>query len=596
MQSAADVVLALEATTSRLDKELIIQTAWDNNIIEFFQGSLMALDSLRTYGVKKVPLIDGVDDANFVPTLTWQKFTELAHKLETRQLTGNTARDVLRAAADAASVYHWNGFYRRVLLKDLKCGVTQTTINKVLKKNGDDARKYIIPVFSCQLAEKGNDFPKKMSGPKFLDMKLDGCLSAQWEIEFDDGQKVSIAEVVDNKISGKIKSFNTLTGKIEFNTITNWAKNAKDINDDTIKWYRIILENGKLLPPLTGNHLVWLPNIKCWRRVDLLKVGDKLLVEEHIITFVTIKAIEEITEQFDRYDLEVENVSNFFANNVLVHNCRIISILDKNKITVTQYSRDGHLTENFPHIASQLAKLLPTITTSMVFDGEMVSRSFQALMTQLNRKDDVDTTDAKLALFDCLPLDDFQAGECTLTQTQRHAALVEFQPLLTEISNGSIFVVPKLWVNLDTAEGQTTFAEFNRDTVAAGYEGIMIKDPAASYKTKRTDAWLKIKPFITVDLELIDVVAGTPGSKYENTMGACVFAGVDNGKNIQTSVGSGYSDELRMAIWQNRDTLKGRIGEIKCDALTLNQASDNLYSMRFPVFMRFRGWEPGEKI
>ena len=38
MQSAADVVLALEATTSRLDKELIIQTAWDNNIIEFFQG------------------------------------------------------------------------------------------------------------------------------------------------------------------------------------------------------------------------------------------------------------------------------------------------------------------------------------------------------------------------------------------------------------------------------------------------------------------------------------------------------------------------------------------------------------------------------
>ena len=50
------------------------------------------------------------------------------------------------------------------------------------------------------------------------------------------------------------------------------------------------------------------------------------------MTFVTIKAIEEITEQFDRYDLEVENVSNFFANNVLVHNCRIISILDKNKL------------------------------------------------------------------------------------------------------------------------------------------------------------------------------------------------------------------------------------------------------------------------
>ena len=594
MKSAADVVLALEGTTSRLDKERIIQTAWDARIVEFFQGSLMALDALRTYGVKKVPLIEGSDDDNFTSALTWEKFIDIAYKLETRQLTGNSARDVLRAAADAASVKDWNGFYRRVLLQDLKCGVTKTTINKILEKNGAAAQPYIIPVFSCQLAKNGDEHPKKMTGPKLLDMKLDGCLSGQWEIEFDDGQKVSIAEVVDNKISGKIKSFNTLTGKIEFNTITNWAKNAKDINDDTIKWYRIILENGKLLPPLTGNHLVWLPNIKCWRRVDLLKVGDKLLVEEHIITFVTIKAIEEITEQFDRYDLEVENVSNFFANNVLVHNCRIISILDKVKNTVTQYSRDGHFNENFPQIAAQLAKLLPIINTNMVFDGEMVSRNFQALMKQLNRKDDVDTADAKLALFDCLPLEDFLAGECTLTQTQRHAALVEFQPLLDQVSNGSVYVVPKLWVNLNAAEGQKTFAEFNRDTVAAGYEGIMIKDPDATYKTKRTDAWLKIKPFITVDLEVVGFESGKPESKFANTLGGLVCQGVDQGKLIKVTVGSGFSDELRDQIWSNRESVKGRIVEIKGDAVTQNQ--DGSYSMRFPVFMQFRGWEPGEKI
>jgi len=314
------------------------------------------------------------------------------------------------------------------------------------------------------------------------------------------------------------------------------------------------------------------------------------------MTFVTIKAIEEITEQFDRYDLEVENVSNFFANNVLVHNCRIISILDKTKNTVTQYSRDGRLNENFSHIANKLAELLSVITTSMVFDGEMVSRNFQALMKQLNRKENVDTTDAKLALFDCLPLDDFLAGECKLSQIDRHTALVQFQPLLAQIAYGSIYVVPKLAVDLDTPAGQKTFAEFNKETVEAGYEGIMIKDPTASYKTKRSDAWLKMKPFITVDLELIEVVPGTPGSKYENTMGACVFAGEDNGKKIQTSVGSGYSDELRDAIWQNRHNVKGRIGEIKGDALTLSQDSNDIYSIRFPVFMQFRGWNPGEKI
>ena len=450
MKSAADVIAQLEQNNARTEKERIIQSAWDLEITEFFEGAQMAYDALRTYGVKKVPLIAGEDDPNFQSTLDWTRFKSIAHKLESRELTGNAARDVLRSAADVASVQDWNGFYRRVLLKDLKCGITETTINKVLEKNGDDACQYLIPVFSCQLAKNGEDHPKKMCGTKLLDIKLDGV--------------------------------------------------------------------------------------------------------------------------------------------------RIISILDKERNTVAQYSRDGRLNENFPHISQYLARLLPVITESMVFDGEMVSRNFQALMRQLNRKDDIDTTDAKLALFDCLPLRDFRAGECLLTQTQRHEALTEFQPLFAQESGGGIFVVPKQVVNLDTDAGKQTLREFNRDTIAAGYEGVMIKDPAATYRTKRTDAWLKIKPFLTVDLEVVDVVAGTPGSKYSHTMGAVVFAGEDQGKQISVTVGSGYSDELRDAIWNNREQVVGRIAEIKGDTLTKNQESDDVYSLRFPVFMQFRGWEPGEKI
>jgi len=116
-----------------------------------------------------------------------------------------------------------------------------------------------------------------MAGIKLLDPKLDGCLSASWTIEFEDGRRVTIAEVVENRIEGRIKSFNPSTGKIEYNKILNWAKNGSDINDTSVKWYRITLENGNMLPPLTGNHLVWLPLLKCWRRVDLLMIGDKLL-------------------------------------------------------------------------------------------------------------------------------------------------------------------------------------------------------------------------------------------------------------------------------------------------------------------------------
>ena len=310
---------------------------------------------------------------------------------------------------------------------------------------------------------------------------------------------------------------------------------------------------------------------------------------------IAISNIEEIKETSNRYDLEIENVSNFFANDILVHNCRMITILDKDKNTVTQYSRDGRVNENFPHIAAALSNLLPHITESLVLDGEMVSRSFQALMKQLNRKEDVDTSDAKLALFDCLPLKNFRAGECIMTQTERHEALVQFQPHFDTVANGNVYVIPKLVVDLNTDEGQKTFKEFNRETIEAGYEGILVKDPNATYRTKRTDAWLKIKPFITIDVSVVDVVPGTPGTKYEKTMGALLCAGVDQGRTIEVSVGSGYSDELRDQIWTNKDSVIGRIIEAKGDVLTKSQNS-NTWSLRFPTFMQFRGWEPGEKI
>jgi DNA ligase-1 len=448
MKNPADVIQALESNSGRIEKERIIQAAWDAGITEFFHGAQLAYDALRTFGVKKVPLIEDEDNSED-SSFTWERFCSIATQLENRTLTGNEAKAVLLASADIAPVREWNTWYRRILLKDLKCGVSETTINKILEKNGARAKPYIIPVFSCQLAKNGDDHPKKMAGPKLLDVKLDGV--------------------------------------------------------------------------------------------------------------------------------------------------RIISILNKNKNTVTQYSRDGRLNENFPAISSALAKLLPVIKESMVFDGEVVSRSFQALMKQLNRKEDVDTADAKLALFDCLPLSDFVAGECNLTQAQRHDALVEFMPLLEQAGNGVVYVIPKLAVNLDTAEGQQVFKEFNSETVEAGYEGIMIKDPDATYRTKRTDAWLKMKPFITVDLEVIGVEPGKPESRFVNTLGGLVCRGRDQEREILVNVGSGFSEELRDEIWNNQQSVIGRIVEIKGDALTRSQDSDT-YSLRFPVFMQFRGWNPGEKI
>ena len=169
MQTAVDVINALSATDSRLDKEEIVRLALRNSIFEFFEGAILAYNPLITFGVKKVPLIDDIaDDSTFVSTFTWEKFKLLASSLQTRAVTGNAARSALRGAADESSINVWNTWYRRIILKDFKCGITESTINKILseKEFNDIAENYLIPVFSSQLAKNGKDHPKKLKGLK----------------------------------------------------------------------------------------------------------------------------------------------------------------------------------------------------------------------------------------------------------------------------------------------------------------------------------------------------------------------------------------------------------------------------------------------
>ena len=50
----------------------------------------------------------------------------------------------------------------------------------------------------------------------------------------------------------------------------------------------------------------------------------------------------------------------------------------------------------------------------------------------------------------------------------------------------------------------------------------------------------------------------------------------------------------RDEFWSSRDLLLGRVIEVQADAVTQNQ--DGSYSLRFPRFVRFRGFEAGEKM
>ena len=156
----------------------------------------------------------------------------------------------------------------------------------------------------------------------------------------------------------------------------------------------------------------------------------------------------------------------------------------------------------------------------------------------------------------------------------------------------NVTVVGQELVDLNSFVGQARFKQINQDAVEGGYEGIMIKDPEAVYECKRSTAWLKLKPFIEVTLEVRDIEEGT--GRNEGRLGALVCEGVDDGKAIRVNVGSGFTDGDRAGFWSARSQLVGQLVEVRADAVTQNQ--DGTYSLRFPRFLRFRGFEPGEKI
>ena len=269
---------------------------------------------------------------------------------------------------------------------------------------------------------------------------------------------------------------------------------------------------------------------------------------------------------------------------------RVITIAYPNG-TVNQYSRNGKELVNFDHIKQQIAKHARFFAEPMVLDGEVMSASFQDLMKQVHRKSDVEANDAVLNLFDILPLREFQQGLSQQTQSNRSASLVDWHEQFAE-HMPNVTVVGQELVELDTTAGQARFKQINADAIAGGYEGIMIKEPAAVYECKRSVAWLKLKPFIEVSLTVVDVEAGT--GRNEGRLGALVCEGTDDGKLIQVNVGSGFSDSNRSDFWYDRERIMGQIVEVRADAVTQNQ--DGSYSLRFPRFLHFRGFERGEKL
>ena len=426
------IIQELELDNSRLKKEAIIRRESDAANIRFFDGVCMALEGVRTFGVQKVPVAKkdgkGIPEAEFLDTIK---------KLEERTLTGNEMRDTIEDLCNRSKMEEWNDWYRRILIKDLRCGVTHKTINKHSTMK--------VPVFECMLATDSAKHEKKMVGNVIVEPKLDGV--------------------------------------------------------------------------------------------------------------------------------------------------RVVVICDVDKDEVKLFSRNGKELSNFPEINKQFDDMLDQMGESMVFDGEVMSDDFQTLMREIHRKGGAKTKDAKLNLFDCLPLNEFKNGGSNSVND----TILKRKEMLESFNYGpNINLVEFVKMDLSDEDGQKQFADYNKLCIDKGFEGIMVKPINGVYECKRSTLWLKVKPFIEVSLTVKDVEEGT--GRNVGKLGALICEGEDDGKFIKTNVGSGLSDTDREVYWKYMNKVVGQIVEVRADAITQNQDAKDEWSLRFPRFLRFRGFKPGEKM
>ena len=430
------IIQELESDNSRLKKEAIIRRESDADNKRFFEGACMALDGFRTWGIQKVPVSkkDGsgrlFDDSEFF---------EVLDQMEKRELTGNSMIGMIQDLCDRCKMEHWNDWYRRILIKDLRCGVTHKTINKHSTMK--------VPVFECMLATDSAKHEKKMVGNVIVEPKLDGV--------------------------------------------------------------------------------------------------------------------------------------------------RVVVICDVDKDEVKLFSRNGKELSNFPTINKTFDGMLDQMSQSMVFDGEVMSDDFQTLMREIHRKSGAKTQDAKLNLFDCLPLAEFKNGGSNSVNDgilKRKEMLESFKFHL----KSNIHLVEYVKMNLSDEDGQKQFADYNKMCIDRGFEGIMVKPVNGIYECKRSTLWLKVKPFIEVSLTVKATEEGT--GRNVGKLGALIVEGKDSGKFIKTNVGSGLSDSDRETYWKAKDKLIGQVVEVRADAITQNQNAKDEWSLRFPRFLRFRGFKVGEKL
>ena len=256
----------------------------------------------------------------------------------------------------------------------------------------------------------------------------------------------------------------------------------------------------------------------------------------------------------EKYDIEVEENHNFFANNMLIHNCRCIYQGAK------FISRKGKQFTTLEHLVPELKQLNIDIP-----DGEIYihGATFQEIIRRVKKDRGVDTKILKYWIYDQIVDSPFS------TRTQDIATKFGMDKYINLVQ------VPTIIAN---TEGE--IKKWHDKWVQEGFEGVIIRNVSGVYKVKhRSPDLQKYKEFIDEEFE---IVGGHEGSGPD--AGTVVFE-VKNKSNKVFSVRPKGTREIRTEWMKDIKQLLGK--ELTVRYQLLSEAGIPI----FPVGIAIRDYE-----
>ena len=297
---------------------------------------------------------------------------------------------------------------------------------------------------------------------------------------------------------------------------------------------------------------------------------------------IKIKNISKINSE-DRYDLEVEDNNNYFVNNVLTHNCRVITVINEDGIRF--FSRKGKEFHTLDVVRKELDKKLPSRKAGgLVLDGEMCivdengNENFTSMIKLIRRKD-FTVPNPKYKIFDVMLEEVFDGT----AKPEKNAKLSSRFKTINALVKQGVFdrniLDPVEQIKIESHEHLTAMT---KDAVDSGWEGLIIRKDVP-YEGKRTNNMLKVKKFMDSEYTVKDLVMGTirfieNGKEKEEEMLSAITI---EHKGYDVSVGSGFSIDFRRQVYKNHKLLLGKTVTVTYFEETANK--QGTISLRFPT-------------